>query len=103
MDWKIFRRPFEKIARSFRTKTAKKKREKRQREKRRKVGFWYGDKGCSGRIVESGDTVHWVDCRLMLKEEEVRVGWDARLSGGGEGEGGFWNVDVEGDFEGMLR
>jgi hypothetical protein len=39
----------------------------------------------------------------MLKEEEVRVGWDARLSGGGEGEGGFWNVDVEGDFEGMLR
>jgi hypothetical protein len=58
MDWKIFCRPFEKIARSFRTKAAKRNREKQQREKRRKVGFWYGDKGWSGNIVESGDTIH---------------------------------------------
>jgi hypothetical protein len=58
MDWKIFRRPFEKIALAFRNKTVKEKREKRQREKRRKVGFWYGDKGWSGHIVESGNTIH---------------------------------------------
>jgi hypothetical protein len=60
MKWSIFHLPqiFVKLSQALHPKTAKKNHEKRQRAKRRKVGFWYGDKGWNGHVVESRDSIY---------------------------------------------
>ena len=57
MEWGILCRLLEKMAHRLGMKDVKKNQEKRQRAKRRKVGFWYGDNGWPGNVVESRNTI----------------------------------------------